>query len=147
MGARDWKGVWVHMLKITLGDDRISGVEGDSVEIFRLMMELGAGGIQWKDVENAIQGFSEFEPLAKACGAMGYTCRERSDDEIVLVLPQTQATIGLKKARIYFRDWQACEPLMDILDPNQEVLVCDSTFGLTTERTYRAGELKGIFID
>ena len=134
------------MLKITLGGSRITRVEGDSVEIFGLMMKLGAGGIQWEDVENAIQGFSEFEPLAKACGAMGYTCRERSE-EIVLVLPQTQATIGLKKARIYFRDWQACEPLMDILDPNQDVLVCDSAFGLTTEKIYRAGELKGIFID
>jgi hypothetical protein len=135
------------MLKITLGGSRITRVEGDSVEIFGLMMKLGAGGIRWEDVENAIQGFAEFEPLAKACSAMGYHCRVRSDDEIVLSLPGTQATIGLRKASIYFKDWHACEPLMDILDPNQEVLVSDSTFGPTTERIYRAGELKGIFID
>jgi hypothetical protein len=135
------------MLKVNLGDDRIALVEGDSLEIFELMMKLGAGGVRWEDIENAIRGFSEFRPLAEACLAMGYRCEERGDDEIVLRLPRVIATLGLQKASIYFGDWLACLPFMDILDPNQEVLVCDSTFGPTTERRHLAGELKGIFVD
>ncbi|MGH9829324.1 MAG: hypothetical protein ACREDR_39410, partial [Blastocatellia bacterium] len=112
------------MLKINLAEDRISQVEGESEEIFGLMMKLGPGGIKWEDFQNVLQGVAEFRPLARACIAMGYRCGDLGD-AISLGLSETTATIRVDKSSIYFADWPACLPLMDILDPNQEVLTCD----------------------
>ncbi|MGH9822477.1 MAG: hypothetical protein ACREDR_04400, partial [Blastocatellia bacterium] len=67
-------------------------------------------------------------------------------DAISLGLSETTATIRVDKSSIYFADWPACLPLMDILDPNQEVLTCDEVLEYEMKRR-RAGELKAIFGD